>query len=208
MLGIKSQSVKDFGKKTGKTALGIGKKAVKVAGTAAAILGAGVKIHSIITDQSVGDSAVDLIEGAKDVKETATDVVKGQKAKADVERIMDDDKETKLQKAKAVKNVAAAVIDDKNKRNAERQANRMEKPSQKAEKERQRLKDEADKEKQRKDREDKSRIARQMKEAEVNLGLRNRNAKREECYGTTKSGKKGRMNLNAKDKKKCDKKHK
>lgn len=48
MLGTKSQSVRDFGKKTAKTAMGVGKKVVKVAGAVAAVAAAGIKIHSII----------------------------------------------------------------------------------------------------------------------------------------------------------------
>jgi len=46
-----------------------------------------------------------------------------------------------------------------------------------------------------------------MADAEANMKVRNRSAKREDCYAKTKSGKKGRMFLTSRDKQKCDKKH-
>ena len=46
MLGIKTQSVKDFGKKATGKVVGVGKKVVKVAGAVAAIGAVGAKNES------------------------------------------------------------------------------------------------------------------------------------------------------------------
>tara|TARA_R110002020_G_scaffold32096_4_gene99138 strand:- start:1377 stop:2009 length:633 start_codon:yes stop_codon:yes gene_type:complete len=207
-LGKKSISkVKGLGKKVGNAGLSVGKKVIKTGAVVAGVVGTGLQIHSSLTGQSVGDSAVDLIETGKDLTETGKDVVSAQRLKADIERVADEDK-TKLQKAKEAKELAKKAAAEKNERNRKRQEGRIEKPKDKAERERKEKKEREDKEKQRKDREDKSRIARQMAEGLVNMKTRERNAKREECYKTTKSGKKGRFNLSGKDKQKCDKKHK
>ena len=185
MLGIKTQSVKDFGKKATGKVVGVGKKVVKVAGAVAGVAAA----------------------GGKNVKETAEDVLLAQKTKANVEKVMDDSKENKLQKAKAIKNVVNDAKKEKEDRNRARQESRLEKPSDKANRERSEAKAKEDEAKARKDREDASRIARQMKEGEANMKSRNLSKKREECYAKSKSGKKGRMNLSTKDKNKCDKKN-
>ena len=200
--------VAGLGKKVGSGAIGLGKKTIKVAGTIAAVGGAALKIHSIATGQSVSDSAVDLIETAKDVKETADDVKMGVKVKADIERVADDDKETKLQKAKAMKSIVNDAKNEKEERNRKRQENRLEKPKEKKAQISKEAEEKAKNDALRKDREEKSRIARVMKEAEANMKSRNLGEIREKCYGKTKSGKKGRLNLSMKDKKKCDKKHK
>jgi len=204
MIGL-GKKVLGAGKGLGKKAIGAGssiaKKVVKVATTAAVVAGTALKVHSALTDQSVSDSFVDAKETAKDLKETAIDVNKAQKAKADVEKVMDDSKETKLQKAKAVKNIAKGLAKDKEERNKKRQENREEKPKDIAIRERAEAKAKADKEKAMKDAKDRAMVGTSMKNAEVKM-------KRENCYKKTKSGKKGRLNLIGKDKKKCDNKFK
>lgn len=196
-----------LGKKVGNAGLSLGKKVVKTAVGVAGVAGTALAVHSALTDQSIGDSAVDTLEFGKDVIESGRDVVETQQSKASIERELASDK-SRLDKAKATKNILKETAQKKAERNKKRQESRLEKPTDRKERLRAEADAKAKEEKKKRDAVERARIGEVMRKAEDDMKKRNLRAKREECYSKTKSGKKGRLNLSVKDKSKCDKKHK
>ena len=122
MIGKKiATKVAGVGKKVGSAGLSIGKKVVKVAGVIGAVGATAIGVHSAVTEQSIGDSAVDAIEFGKDTIETGRDVVETQKLKAKIENISGDKDKTRITRAKEIKDEMKQSAKDKAERNRKRQ---------------------------------------------------------------------------------------
>ena len=211
MLGTKSQSVRDFGKKTAKTAMGVGKKVVKVAGAVAAVAAAGIKIHSIIKGdpeekrkeeyfQSKRDAdEKDKADGEKRLLNKKLNQTEGER-RAELARKKVEEEKVKERKARNESYIISQSDSTKAKKVSDSAAAKA-----KVEKDIRDSKSASKKEAERMAKETRDRNKRNVAFGESKMSL---SEIREGCYAKTESGAKGRMKLTSKDKNRCDKKHK